>query len=563
MNWWQHINGYAMTAWELRSASLISIAILLFGIIVRGSYAQTELSAMPAIPSQAGAEPAAAARSPLMEPYWVGAVQRMSTGGTAGPQPLGFDQAIWDALAHSPYVKAVLTLPQINQAKVSEASGIFDPTPFVDSIFNDTSDPVGSTLTTGGPPRLNETRLDNGLGLKAKNQLGGSTELTQNLQMRNNNSVFLSPKEQADAKMVLRLNQPLMRGAGRTYTTSSVRIAEFNTGVSQHEATRKLQFHAQSIASAYWSLYSARAVELQAQRGMQRLRYLRDELAKRAEVDGLRSQLLRAEAALAKQSSSWARARADVASAQASLRALVNSPELAAGPDALMPTTPPIDELFVIDRQNELEAALAFHPDLLAARDRIKAAATRLKVAENELRPTLNLVMEGYLHGLNGNYGLGDSLIDQFAQGRPSYSGGLNYQRPYRNTIAKAIQRERRLELRQLLLDLDNTMLTVTADVVQAIETVKATYAELESAVTSTMAFDAEVRYLDGRWQNAFIESTQPSLLLDELLNAQNQLIQAENAWARAQAEHMIAFVKLHVATGMLLNAVHIPIEPY
>lgn len=524
---------------------------------MRLSCAQTELQ----IPVGASVDLLKSDYDPLIEPYWVSEVLRRSATAESDFQPLDFDQAIWDALAHSPYVKAVLTVPQINQAKISEASGIFDPTPFVDSIFNDTSDPVGSTLATGGPSRLNEKRLDNGAGLRARNQFGGSTELTQNVQIRNNNSVFLSPKEQADAKMVLRLNQPLMRGAGRTYVTSSVRVAEYNAGVSQHEATRKLQFHAQSIAVAYWSLYAARAVELQAERGLQRLTYLRDELAKRADIDGLQSQLLRAEAALARQTSSIARARADVISSQASLRALVNSPELSASRNALMPITRPIDQPFIIDPQSELESALAFHPDLLASRDRIKAAATRLNVAENELRPTLNLVMEGYLHGLNGDYGLANSFADQFAQGRPSYSGGLNYQRPYRNIISKAILRERRLELRQLLLDLDNTMLTVTSEVEQTIATVTATYAELQAAITSTLAFDAEVRYLDGRWQNAFIEATQPSLLLDELLSAQNQLIQSENAWAQAQAEHMIAFAKLHVATGMLLNAVYIPVS--
>ncbi len=190
----------------------------------------------------------------------------------------------------------------------------------------------------------------------------------------------------------------------------------------------------------------------------------------------------------------------------------------------------------------------------MAAKDRIKSAAVRLKVAENELRPTLNLVMEGYLRGLNGDYDAGNSIADQFSQGRPSYSGGLSYQRPYRNLISKSILKQRRLEMQQLLFDLDNTMLVIAADVDQAVASVNASYAELEAAVKSTLAFDEEVRYLDGRWQNAFVESTGPSLLLDELLNAQNQLIQAENAWARAQAEHMIAFAKLQLATGSLLN---------
>ena len=494
----------------------------------------------------------------LTEPYWVSEVLQKANAAGAPLVAIGYEQTIWDALTHSPYVKAVKLVPQINEAKIIEANGVFDPTPFVDSIFNDNSDPVGSTLTTGGPTRLNERKLDNGVGLRAKNQLGGSTELTQNMTMRDNNSVFLAPKQQADTKLLLKMNQPLMRGAGRTYATSSMRIAELSVGISEHEATRKLQLHAQQIASAYWNLYAARAVELQSERGRQRLTGLKEELVKRAAVDGLESQLKRAEAAVARQSSNIARARADVIAASANLRALVNSPELSAADLPVMPTTSPIDQPFKVERVQELEAALSFHPDLLAAKDRIRSAMVRLKVAENELRPTLNLVMEGYLRGLNGDYDLGNSIADQFSQGRPAYSGGLSYQRPYRNLISKSILKQRRLEMQQLLFDLDNTMLVVTADVDQAIASVTATYAELEAAVKSTLAFDEEVRYLDARWRNAFVESTGPSLLLDELLNAQNQLIQAENSWARAQAEHMIAFAKLHVATGSLLNSTKI-----
>lgn len=511
-------------------------------------------------PASASVGQTAALSTPtLLEPYWVGQVQALCRSENGAFVPIVYDQAIWDALAHSPFVKAVRLVPQISYAKINEASGQFDPTPFVDSMFTDSSDPVGNTLTTGGPSRLNEYRSDNGIGLRAKNQFGGSSELTQNMQLRNNNSVFLSPAEQADAKILMKLNQPLMKGAGRAYATSSIRIAEFNAGVSQYEATRKLQLHAQSIASAYWNLYVARAIELQAERGKQRLIYLRDEIAKRTDVDGLKSQLMRAEAALARQTSGEIRAQADVISATATLRALVNSPQLACSDMNLMPATQPIDEPFIIDRMSELQSALACHPDLLATRERIKAAAIRLKVAENDLRPTLNLVMEGYLHGLNGNYGMGDSLVDQFSQGRPSYSGGLNYQRPYRNVIYKAIQRQRRMEMQQLLYELDNTMLTVTAEVDQAIAAVMYTFAELEAASKSTTSFAEEVSYLEGRWRNAFVEATGPGLLLDELLNAQNQLIQSENSWARAQAEHMIAFAKLHVATGSLLNWLPLP----
>ncbi len=114
--------------------------------------------------------------------------------------------------------------------------------------------------------------------------------------------------------------------------------------------------------------------------------------------------------------------------------------------------------------QAELAQALNCNPSLRAASEKIAAARVRLRVAENDLRPTLNLVVESYLHGLNGDYDLGQSLADQFAQGRPSYAGGLSYQRPYKNQVASAILRERRLDLRQLLLQLDQTMLAVSSD---------------------------------------------------------------------------------------------------
>ncbi len=228
----------------------------------------------------------------------------------------------------------------------------------MDSIFNDSSDPVGNTLTTGGPLRLNEYRVDNGLGMRAKNQFGGSAELSQNMTLRDNNSVFLAPRQQADSKMLVKLNQPLMRGAGITYANSSIRLAQLTVGISQHEATRKLQLHAQSIAAAYWNLYAARAVELQSQRGMQRLTALRDELRKRAEVDGLESQLKRAEAAVARQTSNLARAQADVIATSANLRALVNAPEWFASETQFMPATPPVDQKLALDRTSELQSAL-------------------------------------------------------------------------------------------------------------------------------------------------------------------------------------------------------------
>jgi outer membrane protein TolC len=206
-----------------------------------------------------------------------------------------------------------------------------------------------------------------------------------------------------------------------------------------------------------------------------------------------------------------------------------------------------------VSREDELASALNYHPEIQAIRMSLQAARVKLQVAENELRPTLNLVMEGYVRGLNGDYDAAKSFGDQFSEGAPSYSAGMAYQRPYRNTAARAILRERRLELRRTLLDLDHTLLSVGAAVESALAQLDAAFSELESAVRSTLAIHAELDYLLARWQDAFMDSTARNLLLDQLLNSQIQLIQAENGWARAQADHMLALARLKQASGSLL----------
>ena len=491
----------------------------------------------------------------LTQPWWT--ELKANHGELGEHRSIELDNLIWMAIANSPHVRSLLIEPQIQEARASATLGVFDPTPFINSLFNDSSNPVGNTLTTGGPSRLNENLWENSAGVKARTKSGAQTEITQEMNFRDSNSVFFKPGQQADTRMVMRYTQPLMRGAGATYNRSSFVIANLSSSESAYDTTIKIQQHAFTISTNYWELYVARAFYQQSEQGLERLIALRDQLAGRADLDSLRSQLHRADAQISRQRSQQARARAQITASEAKLRAAVGAPELSAGSaGVLIPITAPADWKPNLDVQSELGLALSFHPNIQATHARLKAAKVKLQVAENELRPTLNLVMEGYARGLNGNYNFGSSLGDQFSQGAPSYSGGLTYQRPQRNIAAKAILREKRLEMQKLLFDLDNALLIVSAEVESEIASAEAAYSELEAAVRSTLAAHAELEYLTGRWGNAFLDSTQggTSLLLDQLLNANVQLIQAENVWARAQADHMLALSRVRLASGSLLS---------
>lgn len=490
--------------------------------------------------------------SMLQSPWWSSPQKTGQFENEHGDWPL--EELIWLAIENSPHVRSLLIEPQIQHARASNALGEFDPTAFLDSIFHDTSDPVGNELITGSAPRLNDHIWDNRSGIRKKNTRGGQAEFSQGFIFKDSNSDFFIPNNQADTRMVMSYTQPLMRGAGQAYNRSSFVVANLNANQSLHEATLQIQQHVFSITNAYWELYAARAYNLQIQAGIANLQRLRAQLAGRADIDSLRSQLLRAGAAIARQRASLAQSEAHMRAASAKLRSAVAAPELLNERTSLInPSTPPNDWRSTVSLESELESALQVHPSVQAVRTNLKTVRVRLQVAEHELRPTLNLVLEAYLRGLNGDFNAAQSFGDQFSEGAPSYSAGLVFSRPYRNLAAKAILRERRLELRRTLLELDQALLTITSDVETAAARVMAAYIQLESTVQSTIATHAELEYLTARWQNAFLDTTQTSLMLDRLLSAQIQLIQAENAWARAQSDHMIALANLRLATGSIL----------
>jgi outer membrane protein len=490
----------------------------------------------------------------LIRPWWVDESER-PLGIGDNSQPRDLDQLISAALTYSPFIQSAQLEPQVLETKVDQAFGPFDPKAFVDSIFRDTSDPVGNTLITGSANRLNENGTDNRLGLKRKNFRGGTSELTQELDFQNNNSDFFLPKQQASTKLRMGYSQPLMKGSGISYNRSTIVIAQLATDASGQATIERIQEHVYNLSVAYWELVAARAYYRQNRRAIALLSDLREQLAGRADIDSLQSQLWRADSAISKLRAAQARVSAQIATAEAQLRAAVGSPDLRdLAWIEILPTTHPTDWKYSISLPQELSNVLFYHPRIQELKLNLQATRVKLNVAEQDLRPTLDLVVDGYLRGLNGDYLMGQSWVDQFSQGRPSYSGGLVYQQPVRNTAAKAILRERRLELRKNLLDLDQSLLSIEASVVEAASQVDAAYQELESSIQATLAVHAELQYLTDRWKDAFRDETQRSLLLDQLLNAQLQLVQSENAWAKAQSDHMVAHAKLKLVTATLLS---------
>jgi outer membrane protein len=489
-------------------------------------------------------------------PYWTVEGQLAIKAPPDRSAVVDLESLVWASLAHSPYVQSIKLTPLIRETEIQQAQGAFDPTRFVDSIWNDRSDPVGNTLTTGGPPRLNDKTMNNKAGIRNKNTLGGNLEASQEIILHNSNSLFFVPRQQADTKMFMRYTQPLMRGAGQAYNRATITIAELNTAAAGKDSNQAMQLHVMDLSEAYWQLFYHRSQLLQLRRGLERLKVIASQLENRRDLDLLENQLFRAQAAVKTFESRIARTIADIIDDEQRIRRFVNAPWIQnLVCDEIITGSVPMTGAVVLSAEQELGAAFINRPDVLAVRDEIQAAKVKLNVAENELRPTLNLVTDMYVRGLNGQYDVANSLGDQFANGRPSYSGGLEYQRPRNLVLAKAIKRQRSLELQQILFRLDDRLLDVSREVLSAVAEVEAALAELNASVGSTMATKSELEYLESRWVSSeFLETSQISLNLEQLMDAQQRLVNAEGSWALSQAQYMIALCRLRFSTGTLLT---------
>ena len=156
-------------------------------------------------------------------------------------------------------------------------------------------------------------------------------------------------------------------------------------------------------------------------------------------MDAVTNQIVRARAAVTARESDLYRSEAAVKNAEGRIRALVNAPDLGMLDEfELMPTEQPTSMEIPVDLRLALETSIKNRPELHSAVKQIKAASVRADMSKNELLPALDVVLESYVAGLQGDSDVAGAWQEMFNEGQPSYSAGLLLEVPLRNREAKA-----------------------------------------------------------------------------------------------------------------------------
>lgn len=464
---------------------------------------------------------------------------------------------VQQALIHSPQVQVLQAEPEVQNRVTAQEEAAFDWRAFLDGKYDDLSDPIGNTLTTGdNSRRFTDNRVNSSGGIKKRTETGGEVKLSQQIGHQYNNSRFLLPNPQSTTRLELSFRQPLLSRAGTVYNQNQIVLARISANAAGDETLSELQNHLYAVTEAYWGLYRARAEFFQRQKLLTSARSVLTTLEGRNEVDTIPRQILRARAAMARAESRMQRAVTDIRNSESRLRLLVNDPEmLSGGPVEFIPCESPAMMPGATGLRESLQTALVNRPDISAAIRQMRAAGVKLGVSKSEMLPKLDFIVSSYVAGLQNETQVGDALGDQFRNGRPGYTIGLEFEVPLGNRAARARNEQRQWELTKAINSFRSTVESSLTEVEIANRETDTAWRELLGKYQAMAAAQNEVSYLEDRFEVLPLAEESSMLLLEDLLDGYERLADEESAFAQAQANYALAIIQLRRATGTLMRS--------
>lgn len=466
------------------------------------------------------------------------------------------------ALKHSSQIRVFSDLPLIRETTIQEAEGPYDFRIFAEGRLTDLDEPVGDELRAGDSRRYEEHSKNLEYGVRKKFLTGTEVELKQNIGDFDTNSTFFNPRDQARTGTYLTISQPLLKTFGIAYNRAPIDLAGIDYSIAGEELRRNVESHLLEVSRAYWGLYLERSLLLQREQLAKKSADIYKKMQKRTGMDVPPSLLARAKSLVNAHELAAMQAEYAMLNAQSRIRALVNDPELLNASGLEMVTDQlPSNEPFDITFDNALQTTINNRPEVAQAVKHIQSAYIRLERSENELRPNLDLFFQGYVKGLEGDFEYGDAYSGQFDEGSPSYVGGIRFEFPLGNNGAQARNLRKKLEIRQLLHQLDTTVENVLLEAQVSYRELEKNYRSMVQSYQIMLSDDEEVKALLSRVDYLLANNDQYGDVLYRLMDASERLTDSEELFAKSELTYNYSLYNLHRAMGILVSTNKIVIE--
>jgi outer membrane protein TolC len=334
----------------------------------------------------------------------------------------------------------------------------------------------------------------------------------------------------------VKVRQPLLAGAGYTASHQALIQAERDTVYAIRAFARERQSAAMDVVSGFYQLLAESAAVENASLNAQQSTLLRQRtealfrVQRAPAIDVMRAQQQELAA-----SNRLAYARATFESGRQAFLITLGLPIEAAS--AIVGTVPEVRAVHMTEAE-ATRIALAARLDLQTAKDRVDDAARRLSVARSRLLPAVDATGEAAWSADNTRaFDTGD--------GQTAYSAGITLSLPMDRRPERDAVRAARLDLDLAGRNAEQAEDEVRLEIARAYRQIAylAQAAQIERrnlAIAEKRAENARLRFRNGELENR------------DVVEAENELLNARNALAQAQVQYALQRLRLMQSAGVL-----------
>lgn len=345
------------------------------------------------------------------------------------------------------------------------------------------------------------------------------------------------------------VSQPLLRNAGKEATELTITLADSTLEESIEQfrfATIDTVF---AVITSYNRLFTLRETLDSRQAALISAEAFLDELRQREQQSSLSAvEIANTEYAIAQRRRDLVDAERNVRDQESSLRYLLGMPSQT----RIIPIDPPSREEPLETEEQAVQAALAYRPDLKQFRSTLKTTQLLERVARRQKFPDLSITAGGGLTGTGGSFGDSSKQIEE--DPGTFWSAGLFFSVPLGNTAARNDYRRSKLRTEQVQNQIDSLEWRIRDEVESDMRALISARLQMQ---TADQSLQYAVQRLDGYRENARLGTS----TVQDVINAENDLISARIAQMLAIETFAFSVAKLWRDTGVLLDRQNIHLD--
>jgi outer membrane protein len=490
-----------------------------------------------------------------------------------GKLRLSLDQAIQLALANNTTIRIDEQAYDSAWYNVLAAHSPFDPIFTANGSANRGTSPQPSQL--GGASVLSSLNQSASLNLSQFLPTGTTVTVGTVTSRSSSNSTFNTFNPSWSSGLTFGFTQSLLRNRGLFVNRAPIVIAQRGLQQSRDNFEAQVNSIIQQVVSSYWQVVLAQESLVVLRKSVDQAQASYDHDKRSLELGALPPyDIYRSESELATRKVSVIQGEYALKEAEDSFRQSIGAdldPNVGAMDLSLTEQAQPVGELLALDIGQAIERAHAKRPELESQRLQLDVDDINVRLAHNQMQPSLNLNATYQAGGLGGNQfifsndkppvligiipgGLGDALAQISGFQFPTYQASLTLTLPIRNRAAEAALGTSEVSKKRDLYSQRATIQSIELEARNAIH-------QLEQAKLSMgaakIARDLTQKNLEAEQRKYELGAETIFFVLD----AQTQLQNADLVLVQAQVSYQLALTAVQHATGELLERYHVQIK--